>query len=211
MLFVRSGRSPVTIAGLYASLGQNFFGQKKCQRHRLFVYNFAVEMLSRCTGTAGRESFQPPPVWLIAASCQGRGNLLSRASKCRRCCFKAFPPRSFASKLCPHSGPATASHRPSNRLCPATQPSCRQTAPALFSPAGLYPIPPTHARDPARPVFLPSAHSARHNLRTCARASACTAPLVSVDPDPRHGVKGPALSEGAAVTTLIKYTPWNLT
>nr|GEY52298.1 hypothetical protein [Tanacetum cinerariifolium] len=103
--------------------------------------------------------------WLIAASRAGRGNFTPSAAKCRSGRFQAFPPRSIASKLCPHSGPATASHRPGNKIVHGTAALLQTNSTALFSPAGLYPIPPTHARDPARPVFSLSDHSARYALR----------------------------------------------
>jgi hypothetical protein len=174
MLFVRAGRLPVTIAGLLPARAKYFWADKSDNVSGFLYTSLQSKRSLNAQERQAENRFSYLRKWLIAASCQGRGNFPASAANCRRRCFKAFPPRSIASKLCPHSGPATASHRPGNK----------------FSPAGLYPILPTHARDPARPVFSPSDHSARHILRSSARASACTAPLAATAHRLRHCVAG---------------------
>jgi len=91
MLYVRAGRSPVTIAGLSASSGQIFLGRKKRQCQRLFVYNFAVEMLSRCTGTAGREAFQLSPEMVDRRVPPGTRQLSVERGQVSQALFQSLP------------------------------------------------------------------------------------------------------------------------
>jgi hypothetical protein len=165
MLFVRAGRLPVTIAGLLPARAKYFLADKS-DNVSGFLYTTLQSKRSQDAQERQAENrFSYLRKWLIAASRAGRGNFTPSAAKCRSGRFQAFPPRSIASKLCPHSGPATASHRPGNKIVHGTAALLQTNSTALFSPAGLYPIPPTHARDPARPVFSLSDHSARYALR----------------------------------------------
>lgn len=168
----------MTIAGLSASSGQIFFAQIKVSmsaafciqlRHRnaLSMHRNGRQRTVSAISGNGR-SLRPPKD--AATSCRARPSVAgavpkpSLRVKSRLSCARTVDRRQLA------TGQAT-------RLCPATQPSCRQTAPALFSPAGLYPIPPTHARDPARPVFLPQT--------TSPDSSCASAPGVCVHRIPR--------------------------
>jgi hypothetical protein len=190
MLFVRPGRLPVTIAGLLPARAKYFWADNSDNVSGFLYTSLQSKRSLNAQERQAENRFSYLRKWLIAASFQGRGNFPASAANCRRRCFKAFPPRSFASKLCPHSGPATASHRPGNKIVHVNATLLQTSSAALFSPAGLYPILPTHARDPARPVFSPSDHSARHILRSSARASACTAPLAATAHRLRHCVAG---------------------
>ncbi len=200
----------MTIAGFLPARAKYFWAEKSANVSG-FLY---TTLQSKCSlGAQERQAekrFSYLRKWLIAASRQGRGNFTSSAAKCRRRCSKAFPPRSFASKLCPHSGPATASHRPSNKIVPGNATLLQTSSLSAVFTRGVVSNPPTHARDPARPVFLPQATqpepphaSATGHLR----APRLSPPSIPTTPL-RDGLR--AIND-AAVTTLIKYTPWNLT
>jgi hypothetical protein len=208
MLFVRAGRLPVTIAGLLPARAKYFWADKS-DNVSGFLYTTLQSKRSQDAQERQAENrFSYLRKWLIAASRAGRGNFSPSAAKCRSGRFQAFPPRSIASKLCPHSGPATASHRPGNKIVHGTAALLQTNSTALFSPAGLYPIPPTHARDPARPVSL---FQTTQPDTPCAKAPVCLRVLRPALPRPRlrHCAAGPGAVEGAGVTTL-KYTPWDL-
>lgn len=185
----------MTIAGFLPARAKYFWAGKSANVSG-FLY---TTLQSKCSLDAqerqAEKRFSYLRKWLIAASRQGRGNFPSSAAKCRRRCSKAFPPRSFASKLCPHSGPATASHRPSNKIVPGNA-TLLQTSSlsAVFTRRVV--SNPSHSRARSSSTCLPSPGlSARTPPRFGDRASACTASIASVDPQPRHCVTGYARSK----------------
>lgn len=144
----------MTIAGLLPARAKYFWADKS-DNVSGFLYTTLHSKRSQDAQERQAENrFSYLRKWLIAASRAGRGNFTPSAAKCRSGRFQAFPPRSIASKLCPHSGPATASHRPGNKIVHGTAALLQTNSTALFSPAGLYPIPPTHARDPSSTCLL---------------------------------------------------------
>lgn len=198
----------MTIAGLLPARAKYFWADKSDNVSGFLYTSLQSKRSLDAQERQAENRFSYLRKWLIAASCQGRGNFPGSAAKCRSGRFQAFPRRPIASKLCPHSGPATASHRPGNKIVHGTAALLQTNSSALFSPAGLYPILPTHARDPARPVFSLSDHSAS---TPCAKALVRLRVLRPSLPRPRlrQCAAGSGDVEGAGVTTH-KYTPWNL-
>jgi hypothetical protein len=91
MLFVRAGRLSVTIAGFLPARAKYFLGGKKRQCQRLFVYKFAVEMLSRCSGTAGREPFQLSPEMVDRRVPPGTRQLHVERGQVSQALFQSLP------------------------------------------------------------------------------------------------------------------------